>query len=46
MDLTGVILLVEAVTLLLLAIKNKSNFTCYLAVLFASISLPLSFIGA
>lgn len=46
MDLAGYTLLAEAVTLLILAIKNKSNFTCYLAVLFASISLPLSFIGA
>ena len=46
MDLVGYTLLVEAVTLLTIAIKTKSNFTCFLAVLFASISLPLSFIGA
>ena len=46
MDLVGYTLLVEAVTLLTLAIKNRSSFYCYLAVLFASISLPLSFIGA
>ena len=46
MDLVGYTLLAEAVTLLGLAVKNKANFTCYLAVLFASISLPLSFIGA
>lgn len=46
MDLVGYTLLVEAVTLLILAVKNKSDFTCYLAVLFDSISLPLSFIGA
>lgn len=46
MDLVGYTLLAEAITLLTLAIKNRSNFICYLAVLFASISLPLSFIGA
>ena len=46
MDLTGVTLAGEALVLLILAIKNKSNFTCYLAVSFASISLPLAFIGA
>lgn len=46
MDLVGYTLLVEAVVLLTIAIRNKSNFSCSLAVLFASISLPLSFIGA
>ena len=46
MDLVGYTLLAEAITLLLLAIKTKSSFSCYLAVLFASISLPLLFIGA
>ena len=46
MDLVGYTLLVEAFILLILAIKNKANFTCYLSVLFASISLPLAFIGA
>ena len=46
MDLVGYTLLAEAITLLTLAIKTKLNFTCYLAVLFASISLPLAFIGA
>lgn len=46
MDLTGVTLAGEALVLLLLAIHFRSNFICYLAVLFASISLPLSFIGA
>lgn len=45
MDLVGYTMLAEAVTLLTLAIKTRSNFICYLAVLFASISLPLSFIG-
>ena len=46
MDLVGYTLLVEAVTMLTIAIKTKSNFSCYLAVLFASISLPFLFIGA
>lgn len=46
MDLVGYTLLVEAVTLLTLAIKNRSNFICYISLSFASISLPLSFIGA
>ena len=46
MDLVGYTLLVEAVTMLTLAIKTKSSFSCYLAVLFASISLPFSLIGS
>ena len=46
MDLVGYTLLLEAATMLILAIKNRSSFSCYLAVLFASISLPFSLIGA
>lgn len=46
MDLVGVTLAGEALVLLLLAVHFRSNIACYLAVLFASISLPFMFLGA